>query len=181
MIRILAITSLFLVSAITGPKVVAEGTLASTLEVYVFPKDGQNDTDQSKAESECYGWATKNSGVDPFETKKNEAQQQQQAAQQKENAKNAGQGSRARGALRGAAVGALIGEIADDDAGDGAGWGATAGFVRGGQRKRQAQAQAENSADRSAARSSQASAAEIEKFKKAFSVCLEAKDYLVKY
>ncbi len=35
-------------------------TLASTLDVYVFPTEGQAADQQSKDEAECYSWATSN-------------------------------------------------------------------------------------------------------------------------
>jgi len=67
--------------------VAAEGgkSLASTLEVYVFPADGQAADQQSKDEAECYNWAVSNTGSDPFELQKQDeavtAQAQQQAAE----------------------------------------------------------------------------------------------------
>lgn len=63
--------------------VAAEGakTLASTLEVYVFPTQGQAADQQSKVEAECYSWAASNTGNDPFELQK-QSEQQQQAQQQ---------------------------------------------------------------------------------------------------
>ena len=60
-------------------------TLASTLEVYVFPTDGQAADQQSKDEAECYSWAASNTGNDPFELQKESERQQakeQGAAQQ---------------------------------------------------------------------------------------------------
>ena len=162
---------------------IAQGqkTLASTMDVFVFPKEGQDAADQSKAEAECYSWATQNTGNDPFELTKKGEQQQRQAEQQKQQAQQAGQGSGARGALRGAAVGALIGEIANDDAGDGAAWGAAAGLAKGRRQGRAAQQSATQRAERQADQAKQSTAVQIENFKKAFSVCLEAKDFLVKY
>ncbi len=86
-------------------------TLASTMDIYVFPKEAQAADQQSKDEASCYEWAAGNSGSDPFEL------QQQQVAQ----------------------------------------------------------------AEQQGEAKQQATAGQIENFKKAFSVCLEAKDYLVKY
>ena len=42
-------------------------TLGSTMEVYVFPAQGQDSGQQSKDEAACYEWAAGNTGVDPFE------------------------------------------------------------------------------------------------------------------
>jgi len=57
-------------------------TLASTLEVFVFPSAGQAADQQSKDESECYSWATSNSGSDPFDLQKQSEQQAQQQAKE---------------------------------------------------------------------------------------------------
>jgi hypothetical protein len=149
-------------------------SLASTMDVYVFPAEGQDSSQQSKDEAECYEWAVGNAGADPFQlTKQKEADQQQPLAEQQA-AQQTGQGAGAMGAAKGAAAGALIGEIANDDASEGAAWGAAAGALRGRRQGRAAQQQAAEQAE-------QATVEELANFKKAFSVCLEAKDYMVKY
>ncbi len=149
-------------------------SLASTMDVYVFPAEGQDSSQQSKDEAECYEWAVGNAGADPFQlTKQKEADQQQPQAEQQA-AQQTGQGAGAMGAAKGAAAGALIGEIANDDASEGAAWGAAAGALRGRRQGRAAQQQAAEQAE-------QATVEELANFKKAFSVCLEAKDYMVKY
>lgn len=156
-------------------------SLASTMEVYVFPTEGQDSAQQSKDEAACYEWAVGNTGTDPFALAKQEQADQQQAQAQQDAAKQAGRGSGARGAVRGAAAGALIGEIANDDASEGAAWGAAAGAVRGRRMGRQAQAEAKQQASAKAEQREQATAQQLTNFKNAFSVCLEAKDYMVKY
>ena len=148
-------------------------TLAATMNVYAFPKSGQSPDVQSKDEAACYQWAVQNTGVDPFQLQK---QAQQQAAAGQQQAAQAGQGAGVKGAAKGAAAGALIGGVAGD-AGKGAAIGATAGFVAGRSRARGAKQQAEQQA----ASTQQATAQQIEGFKKAFSACLEAKQYMVKY
>ncbi len=156
-------------------------TLASTLDVFVFPTEGQAADQQSKDEAECYSWATSNTGSDPFELEKQSAQQAQQTEQQVAQAKSATQGSAVKGAVRGAAAGAVIGEIADDDASQGAKYGAAAGAIAGRRRSRAASEQAQQQATEQGAAQQQATAEQVGNFKKAFSVCLEAKDYMVKY
>jgi hypothetical protein len=156
-------------------------TLAATMDVYVFPSSGQAASQQSKDESECYNWAVQNTGSDPFQIAKQTEQQKQQAAQQQQQAQQAGKGSGAKGALGGAAAGALIGEIASDDAGKGAAWGAAAGAVGGRMRGNKQKAQATEQAEQQAEAAAQGSAQQLDNFKKAFSVCLEAKKYMVKY
>ncbi len=152
-------------------------TLAATMDVYVFPSSGQAASQQSKDEAECYNWAVQNTGSDPFQIAKQTEEQKQQAAQQQQQAQQAGKGTAVKGALGGAAAGALIGEIANDDAGEGAAWGAAAGAVGGRMRGNKQKAQAEQQA----AAAAQGSAQQLDNFKKAFSVCLEAKKYMVKY
>ena len=151
----------------------AQKTLGATMGVYVFPSSGQAAQQQSQDEAECYGWATQNTGVDPFHLSK-QAEQQTQAAKQQ--AAAASQGSAVRGAAGGAAGGALIGAIAGN-AGKGAAIGAASGAVVGRSRGNQAEYQAQKQVQSTQA----ATAQQIENFKKAFSVCLEAKKYMVRY
>ncbi len=162
-------------SAPTGQK-----TLAATINVYVFPTAGQDSGQQSKDEAECYNWAVQNTGTDPFDLAKQAEQQQQQAAQAAQQAKQVGTGAGAKGAVGGAMMGALIGEIADDDPGKGAAYGATAGMIRGRRKARAAQAEAEKQVAQQTQQAQQAGAEAMTNFKKAFSVCLEAKKYMVK-
>lgn len=86
----------------------AEGggqTLASSMDIYVFPKDGQKSDQQSKDEASCYQWAGDNTGNDPFDLRKQSVEQAEQTEKDKAAAQQAGQGAGARGALRGAAAG----------------------------------------------------------------------------
>jgi hypothetical protein len=156
-------------------------TLAATMNVYAFPQAGQNAEKQSKDESDCYAWATSNTGSDPFALSKQQAQQQQQTQQQVQQAKAGGQGAGARGAAGGAVAGAVIGEIANDDAGQGAAWGAALGAMSSRRRAKEQSHAAAAQAEQSGAQKQQATAQQIDNFKKAFSVCLEGKQYLVKY
>jgi len=158
-----------------------EKSLASTIDVYVFPTKGQDSSQQSQAEAECYQWAVTNTGSDPFDlTKKQDADQKQAQADQQA-AQQVGKGAGARGAVGGAAAGALIGEIASDDAAEGAAWGAAVGAVSARRRGRAAQQQASAQAEQQAQSREVATEEQMANFKKAFSVCLEAKDYMVKY
>ena len=159
----------------------APKTVAASMNVYVFPTTGQDTAQQSKDESECYTWAVQNSGSDPFALQKQAQQQQQKTEEQKKQAEKAGTGAGAAGAVKGAAAGALIGEIANDDAGEGAAWGAAAGVVAGRRKAKQAKKEAAEQAEKQGQQAQQATAEQIDNFKKAFSVCLEAKKYMVKY
>ena len=156
-------------------------TLASTMDVYVFPKESQAGDQQSKDEASCYEWAAGNSGSDPFELQQQQVAQAEQTEEAIAAAEQTGRGAGARGAVRGAVAGAVVGEIVDDDASDGAAIGAAAGAIRSRRRAQAARAEATEAAEQQGQAKQQATAGQIENFKKAFSVCLEAKDYLVKY
>ncbi len=156
-------------------------TLASTMEVFVFPTEGQDASQQSQDEVTCYEFANANTGTDPFQLADKAETDEQLAAAEAQAAAATGQGAGARGAVRGAAAGAVIGEIVDDDASQGAKYGAAAGAVRGRRQARGARHAAEEQAEQQAATREEATADDLENFKKAFSVCLEAKDYMVKY
>jgi hypothetical protein len=156
-------------------------SLGSTMDVFVFPSEGQDASQQSIDEAACYEWAVGNTGSDPFDLAKQSEADEQQAQAEQQAAEQTGQGSGARGAVRGAAAGALIGEIANDDASEGAAWGAAAGVVRGRRQGREAQHQAEQQASAQAEQREEATEEQLSNFKKAFSVCLEANEYMVKY
>jgi len=156
-------------------------TLAATMDVYVFPSDGQESEQQSKDEASCYSWAQSNTGTDPFELTKASAAQAQDTENAQKAAAQAGQGAGAAGAVKGAAVGALVGEIAGNDVGNSAGWGAAAGLIHGRRKAHEAQNQAQAQAQQQGQQQQQATQEQIGNFKKAFSVCLEAKEYMVKY
>ena len=159
----------------------AAKTLAATMNVYVFPTKGQAADIQSQDEAGCYTWAVQNVGVDPFDLSKQAQSQAQQTEQAKQQAAQTGTGAGAAGAVKGAAMGALIGEIANDDAGKGAAYGAAAGMIRGRRRGRAAKEQAVSSAEQQGQQQQAATAEQLANFKKAFSVCLEAKEYMVKF
>jgi len=172
---ILAGGSLALLAQSSGQK-----SLAASLNVAAFPQTGQTAQQQSQDEAACYSWAVQNTGVDPFEAQKKAAQQQQQAAQSAQQAQSAGQGAGVKTAARGAAAGALIGAAAGD-AGTGAAVGAATGAVAGRRQKKKAEAQATQQAQAQGQQAQQASAQQIESFKKAFCACLEGKKYIAKY
>lgn len=156
-------------------------TLAASMDVYVFPKQGQAAAQQSQDEAACYQWAANQTGTDPFTLSKQAAQQQAQGQQSMEQARQTGQGAGVRGAARGAAAGAIVGEIANDDAGRGAAWGAAVGATASRRRARRARAQTVQKTEQENQARQAATQQQIDGFKKAFAVCLEAKEYLVKY
>jgi len=155
-------------------------SLAATMDVFVFPSEGQDAAQQSKDEASCYEWAVGNTRTDPFELEKQKQADEEMARQEAEAANQSTRGAGAQTAVRGAAAGALIGEIANDDAGKGAAWGAAAGAVRGRRQARAQQQQAQQDAGARAEQRETATAEELANFKNAFAVCLEANDYMVK-
>ena len=156
-------------------------SLSATMDVYVFPTTGQDASQQSQDEAACYQWAAQTTGNDPFALQKQAQTQAQQTEQAKAQAQQAGKGAGASGAVKGAAVGALVGEIASDDAGKGAAYGAAAGMIAGRRRGQAAQQQATQQAEQQGQKTQAATGEQIENFKKAFAVCLEAKDYMAKF
>ncbi len=178
MYRMLLIVATMVLAVAAGAQT---QSLGSTMEVFIFPAKGQDSSQQSQDEAACYEWAVGNTGTDPFELAKQEQANEQQAQADAQAASQVGQGSGAQGAVRGAAAGALIGEIANDDASEGAAWGAAAGAVRGRRQGRRAQEQASQQAAEQAEQREEATEQQLVNFKNAFSVCLEAKEYMVKY
>lgn len=151
-------------------------TLAATLEIYAFPKSGQDTQQQSQDEAECYSWATNNTGSDPFDLQKQEIAVQEAGEQAKKDANNVGRGAGAKGAVKGAALGVVI-----DDSRTGAEKGAVAGTVVARRQGRKARKNAKKQAEKDTQAQQSALVEQGVKFKKAFSTCLEAKEYMVKF
>ncbi len=135
-------------------------------DLIVYPAKGQSAEKMEKDKAACQAWAKKETGVDPL------AIAEQSTTQQ---APTGPQGERVRGAARGAAAGAVVGAIAGD-AGKGAAIGAATGTMAGGARQR-----SKSRAQQQAQQQKQAASKEsLEKFKRAYSACLEGKGYTVK-
>lgn len=141
-------------------------SIASGLGLFVFPAEGQDSQTQGYEEYECYNWAKEQTGINPLNPPKVEAQQVNRSAD----------GTAVVGAARGAAAGAAIGAIAGD-AGKGAAIGAVAGGLRGRRAKVVGDEMQQRANDRSAA---MAENEMMNNFKKAFSACLEGKGYTVR-
>jgi hypothetical protein len=138
-------------------------SLSSSLGVATYPSKGQSDDQQSKDEGECFTWAKQQTGIDPMAVANTPTQQTGPAV---------GGGERVRGAARGAVGGAAIGAIAGDT-GKGAGIGAVAGTMAGGRQARKNKEAQQQQVE-------QAKAGTLDKFNKAFSVCMEGRGYAVK-
>jgi len=159
----------------------AQKSLASTLNVMVFPGQGQAPEQQSQDEAECYQWAVNNTGTDPFELSKQAEMQAAQVEQQKAQVAQAGKGAGLKGAAVGAGTGAVVGKIASDDAGKGAAYGAVGGAVVARSAARRGKREANQQIEEQSQQMQQANAAQKDTFNKAFAACLEAKSYVVKF
>ena len=155
-------------------------SLSSTMGIYVFPAKGQAADQQSMDEVECYSWGVEQTGTDPFDLAKQAEQQQQQAAAAQQQVDQAGKGAGAKGAVGGAAAGAAVGKIVSDDAGKGAAYGAAAGGIAARRKTKKAKKAASEDIEQQSQNAEQATQKQLDDFKKAFSVCLESKDYMVK-
>jgi len=163
---------------------------AKSIGMFAYPKNHQSPDQQLKDESDCYGSAKQNSGVDPqTPAPAAPSAQQQQAAQQQaahQAEKDVGKGRTVKGAAGGAAGGAAIGAIAGD-AGKGAAIGATVGAMSGRRHQRQAEAHAKQQAAQNTAQAqqqaqNQATAqhqGQLDTFKRAFAACMDARGYSV--
>ena len=172
----------------TGPLTLAEEPAAAppTLSVsrdlglHAYPAKNQVAAQQQKDEVECYRWAAQDSGFNPLAAVGEQPAPAPPAATQ--NGPSTAGGA-AKGAVAGAAAGALIGAIAGDT-GKGAGIGAGTGLLGGVLIAKHKQKEAQKEADAEPARQQAAAKAETEQklegFKKAYSVCMEAKSYVVK-
>jgi YMGG-like Gly-zipper len=172
------LVSMSVSAADPAPPATAQSPAAS-VGLFVYAAKGQDAAQQSKDETECYGWSKTQSGIDPAAP----APAPASAAAAETEKKGAG-GERIKGAARGAAAGAVIGEVANNDASDGAAIGATAGVVAGGrQARKNRQAQEEKAAATTAANADAAKAAgqqQLDTFKRGMGACLEGRGYSVK-
>jgi hypothetical protein len=135
-------------------------------ELMIYPKNAQSAEQQEKDKFECYSWAKNESGFDPMAPPMATAPPPKQAAPK---------GGVLRGAARGAAVGVII-----DDSSKGARTGAAAGAAIGGMRRAD-QKRGEAKAQQQWEQEQQRIYAEKrDRYNRAYSVCLEAHDYIVK-
>ena len=163
---------------------------AKSIGMFAYPKNKQNADQQLKDESECYGSAKQNTGIDPQAARPTAPTTQELQAAQKQAAQQAGKdvpkGGTVAGSARGAAGGAAVGAIAGN-AGTGAAIGATVGAMSGRRRQREAEAQAKQQAAQKTAQAQQQAQATanaqheagLDSFKRAFSACMDARGYSV--
>lgn len=138
---------------------------AQGADMYVYPKDGQDNAQQDKDTYECHSWAVGQTGFDPTKPPSTSTQTQSSSG-----------GQVARGAAKGAAVGAVGGAIGGD-AGKGAAIGAGVGAASGGIKKRGAKKEQE--AQQQAAK--EAYQNNVQGYNRAKATCLEGRNYSVSY
>lgn len=142
--------------------------IGSSLGVFIFPKEGQDQDQQNTDELACYTWAKEQTGYDPMNPTKIVVGEVDSSAD----------GSALRGAIGGAAAGAAIGAISrHSDAGEGAAIGAILGGLRAGRAKKMHSAQQQAQNEAMAKAQAQEMAAH---YLKGFSACMEAKGYTIK-
>ena len=135
----------------------------SILGVYVYPKAKQDAATQASDSQSCYDSAQARTGSEPTAP----PPAAEPVAKKR--------GGAVRGAARGAAGGAAMGAIFDE-----AGNAAAAGAVGGAMRGRREQKKAHAAAEEQAAQQSKAAMEErMSTFKRAFSACMDARDYSV--
>jgi hypothetical protein len=177
---------IFLITCLMAvPAVMAQATsLSATMDVHVFPREGQDEVQQSMDEAECYSWAADRTGTDPFELARQAEDQLAADDQAMGQAQSAGQGSTGRAAAGGAVAGGLIGGVFGSGKNSGlkgAAAGAATGAIIGNSRKRRAQADASQQVAAQSAQDQAATQAQMDDFRTAFTTCLEAKDYIAKF
>ena len=141
-------------------------SIAKGLDLFVFPSQDQDQATIDADEIACYKWAMEQTDYDPINPPEIQAAQVDTSPD----------GTAVRSAARGAAAGAAIGAIAGD-AGQGAAIGAAAGGMKG-RRSKKVGDQQEQQQNNAAAVAKEKEL--LDRFKKAFSACMEGKGYTVK-
>lgn len=136
--------------------------MASTVGLYVYPKNHQSSTQQLTDESQCYSSAKSQTGYDPNAT----------TTAAKPEDKKSGDKPVAKGAVRGAVISGATG----GDAAAGARRGAMLGSIKA---KRQDKKETEQ-ADKQADAAKTASQQSLDNFKRSMSACLDSRSYSVK-
>jgi hypothetical protein len=137
--------------------------MASTVGLYVYPKNAQNASQQLTDESQCYSNAKTQTGYDPNATTT--------AAAPKKDEQKSGDKPVAQGAARGAMISGATG----GDPADGARRGAILGGIKAKRKQKQETEQADKQAD-----AAKTTTQPLDNFKRSMSACLDARGYSVK-
>ena len=138
--------------------------MASTVGLYVYPKNHQNANQQLTDESQCYTDAKSQTGFDPNATAP--------APEAKAQNQKSGDHSMAQGAARGAVISGATG----GDPAAGARRGAIIGGIKSKRKQKQETEQAEKKADANKTQQQQ----QLDNFKRSLSACLDSRGYSVK-
>jgi hypothetical protein len=169
--RTVSVLALFLTGSVVGslPATAQSGSppikgMASTVGLYVYPKNSQSPTQQLTDESQCYTNAKTQTGYDPNATTT-------AAAPKKQDQKSGDDHDMAKGAARGAVISGATG-------GDAAA-GARRGAIIGGIKEKRKQKQ-ETEQDQKQADAAKTTPQPLDNFKRSMSACLDARGYSVK-
>jgi outer membrane lipoprotein SlyB len=157
---------LFILQLAFAQETAVPESISKSLGLFVFPGENQSSDTQTTDESACYKWALEQTGYNPINPTKVDA----------EKVDTSPDGSAIVGSAKGAAAGAAIGAIAGD-AGKGAAIGAVAGGLAG-RRSKVVHDQMEQQQNVQAATAQEQKM--MDDFKKAFTACMEAKGYTIK-
>jgi hypothetical protein len=138
--------------------------MASTVGLYVYPKNSQSATQQLTDESQCYTSAKTQTGYDPNTTTT-------AAAPKKQDAKGGSDHDVAKGAARGAMISGATG----GDAAAGARRGAIIGGIKDKRKQKQETEQTKKQAD-----AAKTATQPLDNFKRSISACLDSRGYSVK-
>ena len=136
----------------------------------IYPKKGQSSQQLEKDKYDCYQWAKKETGFDPLA---------QTTASTPPPVKETTKASPGRGAVGGGLVGLGVGAIAGAP-GKGAAIGAASGALIGGVRRKKHNEQQEQKQQEWAQQEGANQQQKRNYFNRAFSACMEARDYTVK-
>jgi hypothetical protein len=158
---------LFLFMAVTLPTKAQNSPpikgMASTVGLYVYPKNKQSSTQQLTDESQCYSNAKTQTGFDPNATTTASAAKKQDP--------KGGDKPAAQGAVRGAVISGATG----GDPAAGARRGAILGGIKAKRKEKQETDQADKQAD-----AAKTASQPLDNFKRSLSACLDSRGYSVK-
>jgi hypothetical protein len=171
--RMVSVLALLLTGSVAGSLSAAAQSssppvkgMASTVGLYVYPKNSQSATQQLTDESQCYSNAKTQTGYDPNTTTT-------AAAPKKQESKGGDDHDMAKGAARGAIISGATG----GDAAAGARRGAIIGGIKEKRKQKQETEQDQKQAD---AAKTATTPQPLDNFKRSMSACLDARGYSVK-
>jgi len=144
---------------------------AQSTELIIYPSKNQSNEQMEKDKFQCYTWAKGQTGFDPM---------QRATATSAPPQKGAPKGGVVKGAAQGALIGVAVGTIAGKKRGKRAAMGATTGALVGGMRRRNQRQQQKKAEQDWANREVAIYEARRNEYNRAYSACLEGRDYTVR-